>query len=32
MTFKDFLPITPTQWVGFVLACLASGIVGGFLL
>lgn len=32
MTWKDFLPITPTQWLGFVVACLASGFVGGLLL
>lgn len=32
MNWKDFLPITPTQWVGLALLCLASAFLGGFLL
>lgn len=32
MTWKDFLPITWTQWAGFVIAILATALVAGTLL
>lgn len=32
MNWKDFLPISPTQWVGFALIALIGAFVGGALL
>jgi hypothetical protein len=32
MNWKDFLPITPTQWVGLLVVALGAAFLGGFLL
>lgn len=29
MTWRDFLPITPTQWAGLVVAILVTALVAG---
>lgn len=30
MSWKDFLPITPTQWTGLIIAVLAAALAGAW--